>query len=253
MRTPWGESDEVIILVRGVVWVSTPSHGGFLFTSIAAHKLLTAEARQAAEFRNGQFAYEEDCKYAIVLYEHPEYDAVLFDAYRAEIGAPKPKRELVKARALETISAWDADYLIARGLTPGPKAYAHYLQRQEEDKLRTDRSPDLIVSASGDWANWVLKGRVGVITADDKRYTVPVAEYDALQKSKGLTLLSRLQDVQPVVPVNAQAKAWKLTDEDSTRIACDCGKPARFGRTVNGGAPFFYECEQCIPADLRIA
>ena len=217
MQTPWGTSDHTIRLARGVVWVSTPSHGGFLFTREAAHKYLTEEARLAAEtfgcfgYGTGRYAFEEDCKYAIVLFEHPEYDAVLFDAYRAEIGVGAvkptcelvkaralPTCELVKARALETISAWDADYLIARGITPEPKAYTFYLQRKEEDKLRADRSPDLIVAAFGDWANWVPKGRTGVITADDKRYTVPVAEYTALQNSKGLTLLSRLHDVQAV-------------------------------------------------------
>lgn len=194
MRTPWGESDETIVLARGVVWVSTPSHGGFLFTSIAAHKLLTAEARQAAEFRNGQFAYEEDCKAAIIFYEHPEY-GVKLGIKNAD------NAEAFQRDALETISAWDADYLLARGLTPEPKAYAHYLRNKEEDKLRAEHSPDLIVAAFGDWADWVPKGRTGVVTADDCRYTVPAKAYTDLQTAGGLTLLSRLHDVKPVAEV----------------------------------------------------
>lgn len=40
---------------------------------------------------------------------------------------------------------------------------------------------------------------------------------------------------------------WKLGRKESTRIACHCGKPARFGRTADGGAPYFYECSSCIP------
>jgi hypothetical protein len=188
MRTPWGESDHTIKLARGVVWVNTPSHGGFLFTHAAAEKLLTEQARNAAEpWRNG-FAFEEDCKAAIVIYEHPEYDEKL---------RPGPDWD-GKTWAYGVISRWDADYLLARGIVPNAEGYACFLQDREEERLRAEHSPDLIVSASGDWAEWVPKGRVGVITADDKRYTVPVAEYDALQESSGLTLLSRLHDVKPV-------------------------------------------------------
>lgn len=198
MRTPWGESDETIILARGVVWVSTPSHGGFLFTGDAAHKLLTVQARHAADFAGERFAFEEDCKAAIVFYEHPEYGVKL-----GIKSADNP--EAFKQSALETISAWDAPYLIGRGIAPEPKAYAHYLQNKEEDKLRAERSPDLIISASGDWADWVPKGRTGVITADDCRYTVPAQAYTDLQKSGGLTLLSRLHDVKPVAEVITDA------------------------------------------------
>lgn len=199
MRTPWGESDEVIILARGVVWANTPSHGGFLFTSDAAKRYLTPEAIQAAEVyrfgnltnKGGRFAFEEDCKAAIVMHEHPEYGV--------KLGIPSANdAEAFKQSALETISAWDADYLLARGLTPEPKAYAFYLQRKEEEKLREEHSPDLIVAATGHIAKWVPKGRVGVITADGCYYTVPAQAYTALQKSGGLTLLSRLHDVQPV-------------------------------------------------------
>lgn len=193
MRTPWGESDETIILARGVVWVSTASHGGFLFTSDAAHKLLTTEARNAGDYCPAvqRYAYEEDCKAAIVFYEHPEYGV--------KVGIKSADNaEAFKQSALETISAWDADYLIARGLTPEPKAYAHYLQNKEEDGLRKVHSPDLIVAAWGDWAEWVPKGRTGVQTAAGSRYTVPAKAYTDLQNSKGLTLLSRLHDIQPV-------------------------------------------------------
>jgi len=209
MRTPWGNSDEIIILARGVVWASTPSHGGFLFTSDAANKLLTEQARNGAEVfgdianGSGRYAYEEDCKAAIVFYEHPEYGIKL--GIKSADNA-----EAFKQSALETISAWDAPYLIARGIAPEPKAYAHYLQNKEEEKLRAEHSPDLIVSASGDWADWVPKGRTGVVTADDARYTVPAQAYTDLQNSKGLTLLWRLHDVQPVVRVNDKGMEAKL-------------------------------------------
>ena len=43
---------------------------------------------------------------------------------------------------------------------------------------------------------------------------------------------------------------WKLTLKDSTRIACHCGKPARYGRTADGGAPYMYECSEHIPVGV---
>jgi hypothetical protein len=42
-------------------------------------------------------------------------------------------------------------------------------------------------------------------------------------------------------------RVWKLRDEDSKRILCDCGAAAKLGRTADGGAPYIYECEQCDP------
>jgi hypothetical protein len=63
--------------------------------------------------------------------------------------------------------------------------------------MRAEKSPDLIVAATGWIAEWVPKGRVGVYTADGKRYTVPAAEYET--KGKQLNLLSDHTDVVPVL------------------------------------------------------
>ena len=46
--------------------------------------------------------------------------------------------------------------------------------------------------------------------------------------------------------------SWKLTLKDSTRIACHCGKPARYGRTASGGAPYIYECSEHIPVGAPV-
>ena len=49
-----------------------------------------------------------------------------------------------------------------------------------------------------------------------------------------------------------QARIWKLSQADSQRITCTCGKPARYGHTANGGAPFFYDCWNCLSTENRI-
>ena len=40
---------------------------------------------------------------------------------------------------------------------------------------------------------------------------------------------------------------WKLQPRDRKRITCQCGAPAEYGRSPNGGAPFFYECAKHLP------
>jgi hypothetical protein len=45
---------------------------------------------------------------------------------------------------------------------------------------------------------------------------------------------------------------WKLSRKEATRIACHCGKPARYGRTADGGAPYIYECSQHFPVGVPV-
>lgn len=45
---------------------------------------------------------------------------------------------------------------------------------------------------------------------------------------------------------------WKLSRKDATRIACHCKRPARYGRTADGGAPFIYECSKHIPIGVPV-
>lgn len=45
---------------------------------------------------------------------------------------------------------------------------------------------------------------------------------------------------------------WKLTRKDSTRIACHCGSPARFGSTADGGAPYNYDCSEHVPSGVPV-
>lgn len=176
MNTPWGKAQEVVKLDKGVSWVSTAGHGGFMVGVGAAKRLLSPEAQAEGEQWGSYLSFEEDCDYAIVLWEHPEY-------------AEKLGMKSVSG-LFSHLSTWKPLYLIARGIDPGADEFSKWQDWQREQFMRAEHNGDLIVSASGDWASWVPKGKVGVTTADNKRYLVPDADYTALVGPK---FLSRIQ------------------------------------------------------------
>jgi hypothetical protein len=104
MITPWGVSDSEKRYERGLTWVGTPSHGGFLVGKAYARKHLTPAAIAAGMPFGSYLAYEEDCLAAIVLYELP--------ATREGFS------RVADADLLETISRWNPEYLAARGIAP---------------------------------------------------------------------------------------------------------------------------------------
>lgn len=72
MRTPWGESDNVVQVAEGIQWVTTPGHGGYKLTPEKVKEI--PPALVAASFNrqgyNGWF--EEDCDWAMVCLTFPE-------------------------------------------------------------------------------------------------------------------------------------------------------------------------------------
>jgi len=71
MDTPWGSSDFVDEIRPGVLFVSTPSHGGFM-VSPEGMKGFSAALRLASKYggRCGSYTcFEEDCEAAAVLLE----------------------------------------------------------------------------------------------------------------------------------------------------------------------------------------
>ena len=118
MMSPWGKSQEVVKLARGISWVSTAGHGGFMIAAGAAEQVLSQEARNhATERYNDYFCFEEDCDAEIVLYEHPEY------------AEPLGIKSL--ANNYESLSRWNPKYLIDRGQQPTQKEYERW---QYEDQ-----------------------------------------------------------------------------------------------------------------------
>jgi len=66
MQTPWGESDYIEELARGIFHVTTPSHGGFFLSPSRVAEM--PDCFKGATFGdNGPSWYEEDCDAAMVM------------------------------------------------------------------------------------------------------------------------------------------------------------------------------------------
>lgn len=188
MRTPWGKSDSKINVVRGVSWVGTPSHGGFAVTPTAALQYLSTSAVSRATKYGSYYFFEEDCDYAIVMLEMHEVFKGL-DVITFPINVP------TKETLIESLSRWHADYLLEIGVQPTEAGLKLFNENKQQDRMRADRSPDLIIAAFGEWAPWVEKGTVGVTTADGSRWLIPAEDYD---NKANLNLLSNYPRVKAV-------------------------------------------------------
>jgi len=102
--TPWGNSDSEKRYDRGLTWVGTPSHGGFLVGKAYARKHLTAAAQAVGEPFGQYLAFEEDCKAAVILFELPATREGFSSVSDAEL--------------IHSLSVWESEYLAARGITP---------------------------------------------------------------------------------------------------------------------------------------
>lgn len=101
MLTPWGRSDFTYAGPQGVYSVSTPGHGGVLVGRVAQRDL-SPQARKIGKPFGNFLAFEEDCDWAAVGYEHPEwllgaYDPSMTSAYLREL-------------AEQTLRAWHPEY-----------------------------------------------------------------------------------------------------------------------------------------------
>jgi hypothetical protein len=180
MNTPWGKSDSIQRFERGLSFVSTPGHGGFAITPQVALKHLSTPAVAKAQKYGSYYFFEEDCDAFIILLE-----------------VPTTRNGMTEDKIIDSLSHWHADYLIARGIQPTANGLKFYNDNRLEDRMRADKSPDLIVSANGDWKQGVPKDMVEVTTADGARHFVWASEY--AKRNTGLTLLSNFVHVQAVL------------------------------------------------------
>lgn len=170
-QSPWGTVQSEDKVTRGVTCVDTAGHGGFLVSKGYAQKHLSIAAQKRGEEWHGYYAYEEDCLASIIYLELPETRKILNNP------------NLPDSHFIERLSLYNADYLIEVGITPEPVAYARYLEIKEDEKLRAEKSPDLIVSALG------LDDKVAKVhTADGKTHFVTLESY---RLRSGLNLLSK--------------------------------------------------------------
>jgi hypothetical protein len=157
MSTPWGAVQHSQQLIRGVSIVDTCGHGGMRISLGFAEQNLSSEAIKRGIRMGSYLYYEEDCAYAIPAYE-------LHD---------KIYKEDRKQRLLESLSRWNADYLLERGITPDPESYKYYLKNALQDKMRYEKNPDLIVSA----VRSDIPGITKIWTADGKEHYVKSESY----------------------------------------------------------------------------
>lgn len=65
LETPWGMADSVKTIAKGIIFVSTPGHGGFRLDQ-------KRQAKVPDYMRTPDGWYEEDCEWSIVATVFPE-------------------------------------------------------------------------------------------------------------------------------------------------------------------------------------
>ena len=185
--SPWGSVQERKVYAPGIGSVSTAGHGGFYITQHAAveRRLPTACTSRGIN-QGGFYWFEEDCDWAILAILLPELWNQMFEHCTSESTAyikADPRKYLV-----ETLSRWNADYLLEIGVQPDPAGLLYFNERKLDAKMRKEKHPDLIVCAYGDWHEGCPKGAVEVITADGVQHFVTAESY---AKRTELNLLSK--------------------------------------------------------------
>jgi len=104
--SPWGPIQDLEYLAEGIDFAMTASHGGIRVTKACAEESLTAAARRCAINEGDYYFFEEDCNYAIVLYELPQLR-------RKALGTDIKDHE---GYILRSLKAWNVAYLKERGL-----------------------------------------------------------------------------------------------------------------------------------------
>lgn len=153
-HTLWGAPDSAIQLLPGIWEVQTPSHGG----------MILSEERQAAmpeTLRLDGVSYEEDVDWALAV--------LAFEAEFSQL--PTRGIDLLAQNARASVKAWHPDRYTRFTGEAVDLSESHVLRRRAAYAELIGKY--VVVCASGDWANWVPKGKVGVVARQ-------VARVDAL-------------------------------------------------------------------------
>lgn len=156
-HTPWGTSQGATVYADGVVFHSTPSHGGF-------HLSPERDAKVHSLLRAGAAWYEEDCHWAAVAHAFPE---LFTDTERASADAT------IRNSYPE---AWEAIHgKVLESGQSSTKDEREFYKRHADDwivasAIRSDHEPgftEVVATMGGD--------RTG--TRGTRRYLVPSEEY----------------------------------------------------------------------------
>jgi len=157
VTTPWGRSQDATKLLPGLIWYDTAGHGGLYVSQAVANKSLSAQARKNAIKYAGGYWYEEDCGWAIPMYENPEWGKI----FRVKMGGKESTREELK----QLIERWipeyfkdaEAEVMEFKNLKVGDLIY-----------VDSDSMPYALVSIAGNKA---------VISREGKNYRFSKASY----------------------------------------------------------------------------
>jgi hypothetical protein len=111
MNTPWGTSQQVETIARGIHWVSTAGHGGLMVSAGVAEKVLSQQAIKVAHPGRcgGYVCFEEDCSYAVAFFERPEWkrhlDAKSLAEWQCSEFAPDSHMGRAKAESVPKLTA----------------------------------------------------------------------------------------------------------------------------------------------------
>lgn len=110
MNTPWGKAVNKVSLMRGITWVDTPAHGGFMVSKAFAEKHFDPYVLTLAGKYSNYYAFEEDVLWSILVLELDYLDDVV-DKKKIVDLFPKMKtwKELHK-QAREVASRYYPDY-----------------------------------------------------------------------------------------------------------------------------------------------
>ncbi|MGB3472091.1 MAG: hypothetical protein WBA51_14830 [Erythrobacter sp.] len=140
----WGTPQHATQLLPGIWEVRTASHGG----------IILSDERQAAmpeALRLDTVSYEEDVDLSLVL--------LAFETEFASL--PTKGIDLLIDNARASVKAWHPDRYTAFSGEAVDLNDSHVLRRRAAYTEQIGRY--VVVSASGDWADWVPHGKVGVV------------------------------------------------------------------------------------------
>ena len=143
-HTLWGSPDSAAQLLPGIWEVQTPSHGG----------IILSDERQAAmpeALRLDGTSYEEDVDWALVVLAFGHEFASL----------PTKGMDLLAQNARASVKVWHPDRYTQFTGEAVEMSESHVLRRRAACTAQIGKY--VVVSASGDWADWVPKGKVGVV------------------------------------------------------------------------------------------
>lgn len=143
VHTLWDTPDMATQRLPGVWWVTTPSHGGFVLS----------DERQAAmpeALRLDSIYYEEDVNWSLVVI-----------GFEAELAKVKDQNfDIERDLAHQTARHWRPSQYGAFTGEVITLSDSYVLKKVEI--LEASIGEIGVRSASGDWADWVPKGKVGV-------------------------------------------------------------------------------------------